>query len=285
MAVAAHIRGRTVAVIQPGDSTRRDDHCARGDGNHGAILQRGHEETQPAVVGRPVQEPRVESLDQIALVFRTAEDGRGDQAGSHKREDDAHERAHARSTVDHRRLLEVGRDVVHESTQRPHHEGQHHREVIRDHSDQAVDLADRVEQQVDGDDQRVQRHHLHADDHDDESRPAPKPEPRDGDGGQERDNDGDGDDRKHDGQAVDHVVPEERHLHRGDEVVERGRRREPVRVEAEDLLAGLERCGDHPVDRKDHHGEDQQPGPVVEDAQPCSSHAPASLIERTVWRT
>ena len=62
------------------------------------------------------------------------------------------------------------------------------------------------------------------------------------------------------------------------EVRQRRRRREPLRRVAEDVAARLERRRDHPVDGKDHDGEDQQ----AEDVTPSvrSDATPAFRRDR-----
>src|SRR2546427_2043257 len=102
--------------------------------------------------------------DVLVPCLDEAVDGRGDEARRDEREHYAHKRADARGAVDHRRLLEVHRHVGDEPAQRPDHEREHYRQVVGDDAKQAVDLADAVEQQVDRDDQRVERDHLDGDD-------------------------------------------------------------------------------------------------------------------------
>src|SRR4029077_9720261 len=88
-----------------------------------------------------------------------------------------------------------------------------------------------------------------------------------------------------DRQAVDDVVPEERHGNRRLEVVQGERRGHPVGGHAQDLAGWVARRRDHPVDREQHYDAHQHPDDVVARADRAASHHAASLTARTVCRT
>ena len=136
-------------------------------------------------------------------------DGR-DETGRDQRQHDPHEGAETGRAVDHRRLLELLRDAGDEPAQRPDAERKDDRDVGDDHAGELVDLMDAAEHDVERDDQRGERHHLHREDHHHEHAGSAEAEPRERQGGEERERDRRRHDRADDDQAVLDVVPEVR---------------------------------------------------------------------------
>ena len=96
------------------------------------------------------------------------------------------------------------------------------------------------------------------------------------DRGEEREHDREHDGDADDDQAVLDAVPEVRSRDRVAEVVERRVQREPRRLEAVDLVVGLERRRDHPEDGEDEDDEDGEPDTF----QPAPDPPPPALAPR-----
>src|SRR5580765_2920264 len=279
-----------------------DDH---EEDQHGDRSQdrAGH---QPAPVDLParaveVREPDGDRLLRLVVEQDVGEDelvpardedehGRRDEAGRDEREQDLRERSDATGAVDHRRLLELLGDVEEKTAQRPDRERKREGHVREDHADVHALAPGQVvfrEHDVERDDQTDLREHLDPDQRDDEELAAVEAELRERDRGEEgeRDRDQHGDDD--DDHAVRSRAPEVRTVHRVLEVLERRVHREEARLQLVELVGRLERAREHPVDREDHHHEDEQAENVPRQrplaARPRRLHSTSPA--RTIWRT
>ena len=110
-----------------------------------------------------------------------------DQPRHHRRQHDAPQHVEGAAAVDQRRFLEVARDRLERDA---HHVGGERQLEHRDderHAEQRIGEADAVEQHVERDDQRRERHHQDRQRQQEQDVPAPELEAREGVAAERRD--------------------------------------------------------------------------------------------------
>src|SRR6476619_1653732 len=286
---------------QPEGDPPLDDH--EEDQNRDRCQDRaGHQAAPVDLAARAVEvrEPDGDRLLRLVVEQDVGEDelvpardedehGGRDEAWRDEREQDLRERPDAAGTVDHRRLLELLRDVAENAAQRPDSEREREGDVCEDHPDVHALAPGQVvlrEHDVERDDQADLREHLDPDQRDDEELTAVEAELRERDRSEEgeRDRDQHGDDD--DDHAVRSRAPEVRTVHCVPEVLERRVHWEEARLQLVQLIGRLKRAREHPVDREDHHHEDEQPEDVPRERRlapgPCGLHSTSPA--RTICR-
>ena len=138
-------------------------------------------------------------------------------------------------------------------------ERQHEGQIGDDHAAQLVHLVRLESRRKIGMISAFSGDHLHGDDQDDEGPPPVEAELRESERGQERQHERQRDDHADDDQAVLDVGPEVRPVDRVREIRQRGWSREPLGGSEKMSWPRLEPRRDHPVDREDHHEEDECP--------------------------
>ncbi len=199
--------------------------------------------------------------------------------GCGQRHDHPHQRRQPRVAVDHRRLLDVARDLGEEALHHPDHEARVQAGVDQNQPEPGVEQTplgqgdvERDHEQDAGDHAHEQRHH--------ERRlvePEAHPEPGERVGRQRADRQADGDRDRDDDQAVLQVRPEVVGVEEP-RVVARGGVVRVQRDAAEDVDRLLERRVEHPPEREDGDRQDQRDHGVEADPGQAPAH-------RTVFRS
>src|SRR5664279_1923701 len=249
--------------VEDEDRQCRQDDRGEDGGNVDAVLPL--ERPQRQRQGSPARALGEDQWKQEAVPNREAVvNGHGDQRRARQRKREAPQRGPLAGPVDPHRLEELLGHIADEVRQDQHRQRDGERDLRQDDRQEAVVQLQTDDDQVDGDDGRLQRNRQSHQEESVDRLQEPAAAADDGERGHERDEDSRDDRTRGHDDAVDEVLREVR-LDDEPVVVNRRGGRRLERVHRVVVGLRLEARDDDPVDR---HHDDHEPDPAGQPAQP-----------------